>query len=262
MKLYRLAARGAAVAALLVVPASARTADDWDLREDPGRELALATLEYQDAPVLAVRCARGELSLMVARLQPRQGTTRDLELTVGGHAGSGAWAAVGDGAVAARTVSGMAVRELAAGGEVSLTVRDSAPPRRYRFQAPAASAALGRVLTACGQPVAYGRDAERASLRNAGWDIDALPAWETPPGPGFPSRAFTRGVRLGRADLTCRLQPDRSLGECEVEGEYPAGLGFGEEALTAAADARVEASERTAALTGRLITFTTTFQLQ
>lgn len=260
--LYRLAARGAAVAAVLALPASAQTADDWDLREEPARELALATLEFQDAPVLAVRCARGELSVMVARLQPHEGPTRDLELTLGGHAGSGRWAAVGDGATAARTVSGMAVRELAAGGEISLTVRDAAPPRRYRYTAPAASAALGRVLTACGQPTAYARDAERAALRDAGWNIDAPPAWETPPGPGFPSRAFTRGVRLGRADLTCRLQPDRSLRECEVEGEYPAGLGFGEEALTAAAEARVEASERTAALTGRLITFSTTFQLQ
>lgn len=252
----------AASAAALPALAQDAPADDWDLREDSTRELALATLEFQDAPVLAVRCARGELSVMVARLQPRVGPTRDLELTLGGHAGSGRWVAVGDGATAARTVSGMTVRELAAGGEISLTVRDAAPPRRYRYAAPAGSAALGRVLTACGQPTAYARDAERATLRDAGWDIDAPPAWETAPRPGFPSRAFTRGVRLGRADLTCRLQPDRSLRECEVEGEYPAGLGFGEEALTAAADARVEASERTTALTGRIISFSTTFQLQ
>jgi len=50
----------------------------------------------------------------------------------------------------------------------------------------------------------------------------------------FPAAAVKAGLRSGKADVECTVQHDGSLKDCTVVAEQPAGLGFGDAALTVA----------------------------
>lgn len=50
----------------------------------------------------------------------------------------------------------------------------------------------------------------------------------------FPAAAVKAGLRGGKADVVCTVQHDGSLKDCTVAAEQPAGLGFGDAALTVA----------------------------
>jgi TonB family protein len=50
----------------------------------------------------------------------------------------------------------------------------------------------------------------------------------------FPAAAAKAGLRGGKADVVCTVQHDGSLKDCTVVAEQPAGLGFGDAALTVA----------------------------
>ncbi len=50
----------------------------------------------------------------------------------------------------------------------------------------------------------------------------------------FPAAAVKAGLRSGKADVVCTVQHDGSLKDCAVASEQPAGLGFGDAALTVA----------------------------
>ncbi len=63
------------------------------------------------------------------------------------------------------------------------------------------------------------------------------PAWTTPPQIDYPARAAAAGIHEGSTTLRCRLQRERVTG-CVIIGETPAGFGFGQAALRAAAQAK------------------------
>lgn len=246
----------------LALPALAQdVGDDWDLREDPAHKLTLATLEYEGAPVLAARCVDGEMALIVTRLNRVEAETRDLTLDVAGHPHSRDWRSL-PGGTAMRLVSGMTMREVMAGGEIALTVGDGVPPRRYRLQAPANSAAIARVITACGHRLTYARDAERNAIRaEPPTPREDLPVWERRATPAYPERAQQRGVERGRVNVSCRVQADGRLYDCEAESDYPVDAGFGEEALKAANRSRVRMPADGALRAGTLVSYTVNFAL-
>lgn len=54
----------------------------------------------------------------------------------------------------------------------------------------------------------------------------------------FPARAASAGVTTGMAALDCDVTPEGALAHCRVSQESPAGMGFGEAALSVAPDFR------------------------
>lgn len=242
------------------------TAGDWELSEAPSRNLTMATLEYEGAPAIAARCVDGEAELMIAGLSPVAEETRDVVLEVAGSSVSAQWRTV-SGSIAAALIGGMTLRDLMAGGEVVVTVRDTQPARRFRLQAPPASRAVGRVLAACGYPLTSERDAERRLMRDewrqrvaAGEVRPDGPSWVRRPTGRYPNVASDRGIRAGHAQISCYAQANGRLRDCVVEAEYPVGMGFGAEAVRGAQDGRLTARPDSASK-DELITFTTRMRL-
>lgn len=63
------------------------------------------------------------------------------------------------------------------------------------------------------------------------------PRWLRSPRPDYPDSGLAAGS--GTVVLNCVVQGDRSLGDCRIVEEDPAGYGFARSALTAAHKARV-----------------------
>ena len=65
------------------------------------------------------------------------------------------------------------------------------------------------------------------------------PTWARRPMPEYPERAMAAGILRGRVTVTCSVKPDGTLSGCDVVEETPAGSGFGQSALNAAAMGRL-----------------------
>lgn len=264
--MFRIAATVLLALSALAASALAQDAgDDWDLRQDAARGLALATLEYEGAPTLAVRCLDHEMTLMVAGLPaaPDPAQSRTLSLSIAGVDRPGSWTALPGGAGVGRSVSGMMVRELMAGSEVVLTVNDTQPPRRYRLAAPVRSTALAQVLTTCGLPTTYARDAERQDQRAARGGVEPrVVLRHRPDDIQYPSRAASKGVTSGTAVVTCRVKDNGRLEACEIESETPLDAGFGEEALRAVRDFTLDLSDPHAPRSGEITSHVMRFRIQ
>ncbi|MDO1559217.1 TonB family protein [Brevundimonas sp. 2R-24] len=76
---------------------------------------------------------------------------------------------------------------------------------------------------------------------------------------GFPAEALRRNIRSGSVTLRCRVIHDGSAQHCEVIEESPAGMGFGEAALRAAAQFRFR-SERGGPGSGAVVTIPLRFE--
>ncbi|HWQ88120.1 TonB family protein, partial [Brevundimonas sp.] len=65
------------------------------------------------------------------------------------------------------------------------------------------------------------------------------PSWARQVAGEFPERALSRGIESGTVRVSCAVQPNGSLTDCQVRSEDPAGAGFGQAALAAARRSRV-----------------------
>lgn len=245
---------GAALA-LSALPAGAQTADDWDLREDPARKLTLATLEFEGAPTLAVRCLDGTLSVLAARLPAALPGANTMEMTVGDRSPGLSWRPIGDGHTAYHAAPQIAARDLRRGGALILrAVGDDGRLRRFDLTAPAASANVGRVLQACGQAVADPRDdLRRLDPRDITWPNLGQPQ--------FPQAAAARGIETGEVVMSCRVDGAGALSDCRLESEAPRDVGFGAAALRAAQDSRLALKDGSSS-DGALIILTTRFRVE
>lgn len=59
----------------------------------------------------------------------------------------------------------------------------------------------------------------------------------------YPDRAMESGIHEGQVEVSCALNPDGGLSQCEVTGETPQGFGFGTAALLGVQRARVRIPE-------------------
>lgn len=70
-----------------------------------------------------------------------------------------------------------------------------------------------------------------------------------------------RNSSFGQVTLNCMVNPDRSLGDCQVVNESPEGRGFGDAALKAATEARLNARRNRQVKVGERIAFTKWYSL-
>jgi len=246
----------------LALPALAQDAgDDWDLHQDSRRGLTQAVLAYEGAPTLTARCTAGVLEVAIDNLAPTGAETRDLSLQYGDITLSH-WRAFDGGAVT--SLNPRALRTLMAGGDLVLTVRDSAPPRRYRLSAPTMSAVIGQVLTACGAALSSEHD---AMYSVSDQDLEDRPSdlpqasWVQHPTSDYPEAARLRGVKSGRVTLNCHVTSAGRLRDCIVETEYPVGFGFSAEALRSTRNARLTPPPEGASEADSRAVFTQTWRL-
>lgn len=240
--------------AALAFPAQAQQTDDWDLREDADRKLTLATLEFEGAPGLGVRCLDGALAVLVTGVGPLPEGGRFSMSTSGRSVGL--WRELPDGLGLYNAAPLIAARDLMRGGEIVIdTPIANAPTKRYRLAGPVDSAAVRRVLEACGRPTVDLRD----DLRRL---EPAEIKWERRVAPDFPEAAASNGVRAGEVVMSCIIGATGAFEDCRVESETPAGNGFGQSALRAYRQARIAAQPGGADIVGSLSIFTVRYQIQ
>ena len=228
---------------------------DWDLREDPARKLTLATLEYEGAPTLAVRCLDGDLSVMATRLPAPLPGANTMEMIVAERSPGLSWRPIGDGRTAYHAAPGIAARDLRRGGSVTLrAIGDDGRLRRYDLSAPVESANLGRVLQACGRALSDPRDdLRRLDPRDITWTRRGRPE--------FPQAAAAKGIKTGEVVTSCVVNGMGGLDDCRIESETPKDAGFAAAASQSREGARLALADGSSP-DGALIILTTRFQVE
>ena len=254
MRLLSLTVMATLSLAALTFPAQAQQGDDWDLREDADRKLTLATLEFEGAPGLGVRCLDGALAVLVTGAGPTPEGGRFSMWTAGRSVRL--WRDLPEGGGLYNAAPLIAARDLMRGGDIVIDVPvANAPTKRYRLAGPVDSAAVRRVLEACDRPTIDSRD----DLRRL---EPAEIKWEKRVAPDFPEAAASNGVRAGEVIMSCIIGAAGAFEDCRVESETPAGNGFGQSALRAYRQARIAAQPGGADIAGSLSIFSVRYQLQ
>lgn len=238
--------------------------DDWDLVQDPARNLTMAALAYDSGPAVAVRCADGKFEVILTGLPESDEQTVTLELGFGDEdlRETTWWRSEVPGLLAS-TRPGLTARRFRQGGDLNIVVPAKEGPARRRFVmdiVPSASA-INTVLTECDQPVVDAR------VPGDPWalpDYPVAPSWQRRPSPTFPQRAVNNSS-WGLVFLSCIAMPDGAVRQCQVDSEGPPNLGFGEAALASVRTARSSPyapANSSEAEHGRLLQFTIAFRLQ
>lgn len=243
------------LALVLAFPVLAQDADgDWDLREDAARNLTLATLEYEGAPALAVRCLNGEVAVLMTNLPAPIATVNPVEMDVAGRSPGSSWRPLGDGRSAYHPAPGIAARDLLRGGVVVLRAPNAdGRMQRFSLAAPANSASIARVLQACGQPISDARD-DRVRMS------PSAIRWLERAQPEFPQLAASKGIGAGEVMVSCVVGGEGRLQDCRVESEYPENAGFGQETERALRRARLAVSDTSPE--GALVVLSMRFRIQ
>lgn len=248
-----------ALVALLGAAAPARDpAGDWDLTVRPDLGLTAASLTYGEN-ILAVRCQRGALDVLVSGMPVSTGSSRTVRVSAGAIADEEQrWIARPGEPVLGPEEPARLARQLRAGGELDLRVEPEAEggrPRRYRLPVPASAASIDTVLSACGMPLDEPRDLLR---RASGADS---PIWRAQPQPEFPPSRGAMQAGSGTVQVSCVIGPAWELADCRAETETPPGVGFAQAAIRAAERAEISPPRSGADVRGQVIRFTARFRL-
>jgi hypothetical protein len=241
--------------ALVANPAVAQDpADDWDFGEDPGRNLTIAAVTFDNFGV-AVRCLDGVFSVVMSGL-PAGPNLRTIAYRMGDHPEMETqWVGQENGGAVFAVWPAMRAEELARGGRLSLGVRDGERTRRMTVDLPPSPSAVPRVFEAC--------DRELPSVDPQG-PVDgesfAGLTWADRPEINFPFRTSSEG---GLAAIVCRSTELGSLRDCRVESEFPEGGGFGRAAtLGTHRTARLQRSDGSRdGMEGRRIAFVVRYNI-
>lgn len=243
--------------------AIAQDADDWDVQIDPAAKSTIAFVTLTSGLSIAVRCKDGSLDAVMAGLPeaPRGRTIRTLRIGFGDDEPTDSrWNVTTDRHVAVADYPSSFARSLREGGDLKVTIPGGAGEGRdlrHELKIPPSSAAIERVLTACGKPLEDPRDALLPEIGENG-----LPeglTWARPPRPRFPSRS--RYV-AGYAVITCVAGPDGRLSQCQTEAQHPVDSDFAEAALRSTDDARLtNPNETPGQIIPRLVGFRASFYL-
>lgn len=256
--------RGAlAFATVLALATPVAAQDGWDVLARNDEHIAGVSFSSGIAPMF--RCAPSPVGTkyfqaFVTGLPPVEGRRRVLEISrPGGELESQMWSVATSATAAISPDAVRLARGVRLGGAFAIRVPADSdhPAREFRVELPSDPAGLDAALTACNAPLVDEADAVQPSHTIPGNGV----YWEARPMPRYPDRAFARGIRSGRVEISCAVTADGRTQDCEIISEDPPNAGFGQEALAAARQATLEPREPNAPDRGR-ITFPITFSLQ
>lgn len=253
---------GAALALVMGAAAWAQQDDDgWDLSRDSARGLAIASVGYEDGPVLAVRCMGGVFDVILTGMPPFRESRRILEVAFGGDEPQEQyWTQTAVEGVVASNFPATFARRLREARTLTVIAsgEDGASRVRRVLPLPASSVGLDAVMSACGKPVVDPRQPTDFVEIGAG----SRRTWARPPSPSYPDLALSREANTGHVGVSCVAEANGRLRDCQVESEIPGGVGFGARALSAAREGRVTPLETTsnAAHQTQLVTFMVLFR--
>lgn len=226
-----------ALAAAVAGSAQAQDVPQWSLVDRDG--VTLAHTQLQSRAAIVVRCAAGQLSVLMAGVPAPTDRMSVTTILDGAKDLTGNWWLADDGAMLMARRPARYARALASANAVSLMARSEGPPWVVEASLPADRAPIDAVLTACDMPLSDPRD----TMGLADSDTPAIPPaglrWERQPAPRYPDRAISKGLTQGTVVMTCITGPAGALRECRAESELPGGGNFGAEAVRAANDARL-----------------------
>lgn len=219
---------------------------DWDLVRQPEQSMTAAYVQLSSGLMIAFRCMDGGYGAIISGLPEarRSEDFRTLRLTMTGRPERETrWAVTRDRAAALAEFPASLARRFRQGGDVSLVVPGGAEGGRnlrYNITLPGSAVAIDETLTACGRPLVDPRDERLPDSVS-----DSLPdglTWSRPPRPRHPLNTYSAGYAV----VSCVVQPDGRVDDCEVESEFPLDGRYGRNALAAMPDARVVSPGETA----------------
>lgn len=250
-----------AAALAVTTPAVAQDAagdDGWDVQSAP--DLQVAGVMFSSGVALIFRCQAWKLDAIITGLTPVEGGyTRVLEVSrPDGSFEDQVWRTAAEPSAAFSHEAERLARAARLGGVLSIRIpnENGQNGRLYRLDLPADPSGLDAALNACAVPLTDEADAVQPMHTRPENQI----SWQSRPTPMYPQRAFERGVRAGRAEVSCVVSLEGRLEDCEIVSEDPPGMGFGREALAAARQARLTLLPGRTAGEGR-VNFPITFRM-
>lgn len=242
-------------------PALAQTSTGgWVVAADPVPGLTTATMRLDGGQAITVQCRSGTLDVLVSGLPPFAGRSRYVEVTPPGRPTETLfWTADGDTVVSA--TPGYSARMLRRGGPLELAValapEADSDLSRNRFELPAQSGPVDRVLEACGKPLTDPRD------ELVRWNqprVFPTGIWGRPPRPQYPEAAMDSGIVSALAVISCVVGTEGRLQECRTERESDPGAGFGAAALASTGPARLSLTTPQGPQIGQVMILSLRFQ--
>jgi hypothetical protein len=241
---------------------------DWTVVRFTEEPTLIATAQFDNGIGLVARCMDGAYDVIINGLPPagRRTLAREIGLQVGDDEteDTTVWTTGSDRGSAFSRIPARVARQLAKGGRLQIIVpaeREGGPRTRYVMELEPSSTAIERTLTACNRPLVDPRN-ETAD----GNGQDGLPndiSWVRQPRISFPAPVKDRMPLRGYVTLSCLVQTEGRLGDCQIESEHPRGYNLGKAVEDGIRTGRVRqpADARAAGLPfeGRMIIFTVAF---
>lgn len=239
-----------AVPALALIAASGAAlaqdaTDDWEVIRQPERDSVFAYIPTTTGLTIGFRCINGVYGAIIAGLPEatRNARTRQISFVVGDHPHPMTFSVTTDRTVAVADYPASLARNMREGGDIGIVIVGGAEGGRnlrHNLEIPASSAAIDETLTACDRPLDDPRDDLLPAIGEGG-----LPAgvnWSVAPRPTYPRTNYSEGFAV----VSCAVQPNGSVAQCQIESEFPDDGGFGRNALRAMDDARISSPNETA----------------
>lgn len=213
--------------------------DDWEVIRQPERKTVFAFIPTSTGLTIGFRCVDGAYGAIIAGLPeaPRNARIRTLQFKdEDGETRSTTWSVTTDRTVALADYPASLARSMRDGGPVSITIPGGGGEGRnlrHELTLPASSVAIDETLTACDRPTEDPRDALLPEIAENGLPDGVT--WARAPRPTYPSTNYAEGFAV----VTCVVQPDGAVDQCQVESEHPDDGRFGRNALRATDDARI-----------------------
>lgn len=243
---------------------------DWTVVRFTEEPTLIATVRFDNGVGLVARCMDETFDVIINGLPPvsRRALTRQIGLQVGDEDVESitAWTTGSDRTTAFSRIPARIARQLAKGGALQIVVppeRGSGPRTRYVMDLDPSSTAIERILAACDRPLVDPRDDQAQ-----GDARDGLPnqiTWARQPRINFPSPVGDRMALRGYVTLSCVVQAEGRLDDCQIESEHPTGYNLGKAVEAGMRTARVRQSDEGRAagqrFEGEMIIFTVVFSV-
>lgn len=236
--------------------------DDWEVIRQPERNSVFAYIPTTTGLTIGFRCIDGAYGAIIAGLPEatRNTRTRQISFVVGDHPHPMTFSVTTDRTVAIADYPASLARNMREGGDIGIVIvggADGGRNLRHNLEIPASSAAIDETLTACHRPLDDPRD-DLLPLIAANGLPDGV-NWSVPPRPTYPRTNYSEGFAV----VSCAVQPDGAVAQCQIESEFPDDGGFGRNALRAMDDARINSPNETAGqYAPRIIGFRVNYQMR
>ena len=220
--------------------------DDWEVIRQPEQKTVFAFVPTSTGLTIGFRCVDGVYGAVMGGLPeaPRQARIRTLGIAMADDPlHQSTWSVTTDRTVALADYPATMARNLRKGGAVSIVIPGGAGEGRnlrHNLVLPASSAAIDETLTACGRPLEDPRDTLLPEITESGLPDGVT--WARAPRPSYPRTNYSEGYAV----VTCAVQPNGGVDQCQIESEFPVDGGFGRNALRATDDARIVSPGETA----------------